>query len=387
MAKTKQKKWTKFHHKVVWFTLSPVFRLYFKLRYRLTVKREKPINEPCLILGNHYTTMDPFMLGLSFKKPVYFVASDDLFSIPVLSPIIKWLVNPIPKTKSKSDLSTIKNTLKVLKEGYSVALFPEGNRSLSGGIWGIDEAIAKLIKLAKVPVLFYHIEGGYGTDPRWGKKLRKGKMTASVTGKMTAEEVKSLSPEEVYAKVCENIYSNDYLSGVKFKSKTRAEYLERALYYCPNCKSFCTLRSEKTNLTCDNCDFTAEYNEDLTFTAKTGDLPFTAVKDWFDFQQTVLKERFDETVFTDVAKTRIIDGHKRKKLIDCTLTANKNSVTVSSNLTTNTFNYEDLYGVTVLGKRKINYYLPDGTALQIKGDDRFNAIKYLNLYEFYKSED
>lgn len=384
MAKKKQKKWTKFHHRVVWALLASVFRLFFRLRYRLKIKREKTRKEPCLILANHYTTMDPFMVGAAFNRPVYFIASDDLFSIPVLSPIIKWLVNPIPKTKSKSDLSTIKNTLKVLNEGYSVAVFPEGNRSLSGGLWHIDESIAKLIKLAKVPVLFYHIEGGYGTDPRWGKKLRKGKMTAGVTKVLSAEDIKALTPDEIYAKVLENLYSTDYLSGVKFKSKHRAEYLERALYYCPNCKSFCTLHSDKTHLTCKNCGFSAEYNEDLTFSVKEGESPFTVVKDWFDYQRIALKGRVSEVVFTDDAKTRIIDGHKRKKLIPCSITADKSGVTVSSNSTKTTFDYKDLYGVTVLGKRKINYYISDGTVLQIKGDDRFNAIKYLDLYKLTK---
>ena len=44
--------------------------------------------------------------------------------------------------------------------------------------------------------------------------------------------------------------------------------------------------------------------------------------------------------------------------------------------------FEDLYGVTILGKRKINFYLPDGKTLQLKGSKRFNSVKYLHLYEF-----
>ena len=46
------------------------------------------------------------------------------------------------------------------------------------------------------------------------------------------------------------------------------------------------------------------------------------------------------------------------------------------------FYFEDLLGVSVLGKNKLNVYYKD-EVYQIKGDKRFNAVKYLNFYHRY----
>jgi 1-acyl-sn-glycerol-3-phosphate acyltransferase len=124
--------------------------------------------------------MDPFFLALSFKFPVYYFASDDIFNIPVASPIIRYLVAPIPKSKSVADLQSVRDGLQILREGGCVGVFPEGNRTLSGKLWPIEKGIAKFVKLSKVPLILYNIKGGYGSDPRWGTKVRRGKMTGEV---------------------------------------------------------------------------------------------------------------------------------------------------------------------------------------------------------------
>ena len=71
--------------------LRPIFRLHFKLRYRYNGKKSGLKRGAYLIISNHQTTMDPFMLSTSFKFPVYFIASDDIFNLKV-SPIIRYLV-------------------------------------------------------------------------------------------------------------------------------------------------------------------------------------------------------------------------------------------------------------------------------------------------------
>ena len=55
-------------------------------------------------------------------------------------------------------------------------------------------SITKLIKLLKLPVLIYRIEGGYLTSPRWSKKLRRGKVRGYVYSTWTYDEYKDLSP-------------------------------------------------------------------------------------------------------------------------------------------------------------------------------------------------
>ncbi len=390
-SKRKNKKWIKFRHKVVFNLLRPVFYLYFKIKYGLKVtKDEKKVSTPALIMSNHSTTMDPFILGCSFKRPIYYIASDDLFTIPFASKLIKWLVNPIPKSKSKSDLGTIRSTLKVLNEGGTVAVFPEGNRTLFGTNWEIDLSTAKFAKICKVPLVLYKINGGYGIDPRWGNKIRKGKMTAGIVKVISAEEVERLSTNELLEVINKELTTTDLNSGVKFKHPRRAEFLERALYYCENCGSFNSIYSKKDKIYCKNCSFIAKYNEDLSLSNLSGKLSVFNTGEYLDLQREKLKEYLDiedSVLFFDKkVKARLIYDKKRHKLGKVDIFGYKNGVEVDTKKERTFYEFNSLYGATILGKRKINFYLDGNKTLQIKGSKRFNGIKYLHSYQFNKEK-
>ena len=102
-------------------------------------------------MGNHTINLDPILVALSFREPIYYVASDMLFSIPVISKILVYLVQPISKAKYKADTETVKNMIKVARSGGSIGVFPEGNRTFSGRIMYMPYSISKLIKLLKLP--------------------------------------------------------------------------------------------------------------------------------------------------------------------------------------------------------------------------------------------
>ena len=148
--KKKKNLWVKKRHARVFaflrFALAPIMRI--KYRYK-PVKSDLP-EGPYLILSNHQASMDPFWVSKSFRFPIYFFASDDIFNLKI-SPLIEYLVAPIPKSKSLTDLKAVKDVLRVLKEGGAVGIFPEGNRTIGGGQWEVTDASAKLVKVSKVP--------------------------------------------------------------------------------------------------------------------------------------------------------------------------------------------------------------------------------------------
>lgn len=389
MANTKRKKWQRKHHKFTFALLRGLFKPFFRLRYRLKPnKDEKKVPSPALIMANHQTTYDQFIVACSFKRPIYFVASEDLFLNPVLGPLMKNFMKPISKSKSKSDLSAVRNMLKVLKEGGTVALFPEGNRTFSGGSWKIDISTAKLAKTAKVPLVLYKIDGGYGTDPRWGGKIRRGKMSAGTVEIIPTEQVQQMPLEQLYQKIVDTLRSNDYESDQKFKSRKRAEYLERALYYCPNCNSFESLYSKGNYLYCKNCEMVAEYTLDLKIKAVDGVLPYSTVYEWYNAQKEKLKIAIlngCEIEFNQKGlKARLIYDKKWHGQGKVDIFANKQGFKVKTDKQKYAFDWQELDGVTVLGKKKINFYLPDGTTLQLVGDKRFCALRFLFLYEIIR---
>ena len=89
----KQNTWVKPRHKYIFAFLRTLFRPYVRLKYHITPE-PFPASEdrPYLIVFNHQTGFDQFFVGMAFEGPVYYVASEDLFSMGLLSKLLRWAV-------------------------------------------------------------------------------------------------------------------------------------------------------------------------------------------------------------------------------------------------------------------------------------------------------
>ena len=178
----KQKQWTHPRHKVITeiarFLLAP----YCRWRYGITVEPFAAQGDrPYLVLYNHQTPFDQFFVGMAFQGPIYYMATEDIFSLGWISSVLKWLVNPIPIRKQTTDIQAVMNCMRIAREGGTIAIAPEGNRTYSGRTEYMNPAIGGLVKKLKLPVALLRIEGGYGVEPRWSSVIRKGKMKAYVS--------------------------------------------------------------------------------------------------------------------------------------------------------------------------------------------------------------
>jgi 1-acyl-sn-glycerol-3-phosphate acyltransferase len=86
-----------------------------------------------LLCTNHIDNLDPPVVGISVKRPVSFMAKEELFRAPLLKTILP-NVNAFPVKRGLSDREALRKGLKILKEGNVVGLFPEGTRSKTGEI-------------------------------------------------------------------------------------------------------------------------------------------------------------------------------------------------------------------------------------------------------------
>ena len=178
-TETKKKTWMKKRHGVVFALLRNPIWWYTKLRYNITVDKFADDNRQYLILMNHQTAFDQFFVCFAFKRPIYFIATEDIFSLGWISKALRWLVAPIPIKKQTTDINAVMNCIKIAREGGTIALAPEGNRTYCGRTVYINPAIASMAKKLKMPIALFRIEDGYGIQPRWSEKIRKGKMLKS----------------------------------------------------------------------------------------------------------------------------------------------------------------------------------------------------------------
>jgi 1-acyl-sn-glycerol-3-phosphate acyltransferase len=101
--------------------------------YRIEVigKENIPSEGGVLLCANHISNLDPLIVGITTKRPVHFMAKDELFSVPVLGKIVS-NVNAFPVKRGMSDREALRKGLAILKEGKVLGLFPEGTRSKTG---------------------------------------------------------------------------------------------------------------------------------------------------------------------------------------------------------------------------------------------------------------
>ena len=92
-----------------------------------------PATGGALVLSNHQSNLDPVVIGLVCERRLNYVARQTLFRFPPF----RWLINSldaIPIDREGSGLGGLKETLKRLKRGEMVLLFPEGTRTPDGEV-------------------------------------------------------------------------------------------------------------------------------------------------------------------------------------------------------------------------------------------------------------
>ena len=383
----KNKKWILPRHKIVVPFLRELFRPVAVWMYHIKIEKFKEEKgRQYLVLANHQTGFDQFFPSFAFKQHLYYVASEDIFSMGWLSKLIQWIANPIPIKKQVTDIRAVMNCMKVAKEGGSIAMFPEGNRTFSGETVYMNPAIGGLAKKLGLPIAFFKIEGGYGIQPRWSDVRRKGKMRAYVASVLEPEAYKNWSNEELYQYITKTLYQNEANTENSYHHKELAQYVERVLYVCPHC-GITHFESHGDTVECMSCHRKAKYQPDTSF---TGDFSFRFMLDWYRYQEDYVNgldtlALTKEPLIRDTCSLFEVALYSKKQPVAEGLTLDLyGDRMMFSGSFTKTFRFDEIQNITILGKNKLNLYHGD-SVYQIQADKRFNALKYLHLYHRYKN--
>jgi 1-acyl-sn-glycerol-3-phosphate acyltransferase len=97
-----------------------------------------PKDGPLLVVSNHIHNADPVIVCIATPRPVYFMAKEELMTIPVIGRLIRW-GGAFPVARGKADRQSIRRAIATLDQGIAVGMFPEGTRSKT---WQMKEALA-----------------------------------------------------------------------------------------------------------------------------------------------------------------------------------------------------------------------------------------------------
>lgn len=388
----KRENWIKPRHRIVLKIVRVLLKPYCRWKYGIKADFfPDQKNRPYLILMNHQTPFDQFFVGIAFPEPVYYMASEDIFSNGWVSSLIRWLVAPIPIKKQTTDISAVMTCLRVAREGASIAIAPEGNRTYSGRTEYMNPAIAGLARKMRLPIALFRIEGGYGVQPRWSDGTRKGKIHAYVSQVIEPEEYAAMSADELAEKIRIGLQVDEAVADGLFKSNKRAEYLERAVYVCPYC-GLSKWESHGNEAECTTCRRKILYGEDKRISGVGFDFPFPFMAQWYEYQMDFVNsldvmQHLDAPLFRDTADLWEVILNKQKKSLrkGSSVSLYGDRVVVDEGREVpGVFPFEEVTAVTVLGRNKLNIY-HNNMVYQFKGGKRFNALKYVNIYYRHKN--
>jgi 1-acyl-sn-glycerol-3-phosphate acyltransferase len=134
------------------------------LRWRATGRRNVPESGGVLLISNHLSYLDVFFLGIPLRRPLNYVARSTLF-VPVLASLMR-SVGGFPIQREGIGASGLKETLRRLRAGGIVTLFPEGTRSADGELGPLKSGIAVLVSRTHVPVVPVGLAGTFEVWPR-----------------------------------------------------------------------------------------------------------------------------------------------------------------------------------------------------------------------------
>jgi 1-acyl-sn-glycerol-3-phosphate acyltransferase len=155
--------------------LQPVFHLYFRMS---RIGREHiPQEGPVILAANHRSFLDPFVIGCLVRRPVYFVAKQELFRKPWQA----WLLNSLgafPIDRGNADQDAMATARHILERGDVVVIFPEGTRVRPGGLGQPKRGVGRLALETGAPVVPIAVIGTEAVRRGWRIRPHKVRLRA-----------------------------------------------------------------------------------------------------------------------------------------------------------------------------------------------------------------
>ncbi len=196
----KEKKHSLFD-RFVYIFCNSVTRLFAIVYFRFRVHKSEryPLDGPVLICANHQSHMDPILVANGCTRYVGFVARESLFKFKPFG----WLITTLGAFPINRDggIAGIKETLKRLKRGEVVLIFPEGTRTPNGTIQNFKSGFCAIARRSKVPIVPVAIDGAYDAWPKNAALPRPRSIKLKVGHPIMFDEYNSLTDTEITERV------------------------------------------------------------------------------------------------------------------------------------------------------------------------------------------
>ena len=363
--------------------LRPAGYLVAKLKLGYKYKKATNLPENYIILSNHVTDYDPILVGLSFPKQMYYVASEHITRWGWIYKVLHFLFEPIIRYKATVAASTVMDILRKVRKGNNVCIFAEGVRTWDGVTAPVVPATAQLVKSARCGLVTYRIEGGYFASPNWASSgnTRRGRLYGAPVEIYTKEDLAKMSVEEIDEIIKRDLHEDAYerqkAEMRPYRGKKLAEGMESLVFLCPKCRAHNTLTSNKDTVTCSACSHSFTYD-------KYGMLHGIDYKTVYELNQWQ-REELAKDVANGIAYTVpeaylfTIEGHELKEVSRNAAQITTEAITVGDTV----IPLSSISDMGMHGRRTLIFSTTDNY-YELKVPKEKNIIQFMYYREFVK---
>jgi glycerol-3-phosphate dehydrogenase (NAD(P)+) len=182
--------------------MQPFFHLYFRLS---RIGREHiPTSGPVIFASNHRSFLDPFVIGVLSRRPIYYVSKSEIFK----NPLVAWFVSSLgafPVRRGAGDPEMMATAKAILERGDCLLIFPEGTRTRPGSLGRPKRGVGRLALETGAPVVPVALIGTEAVRKGW--RIRPKKVRARIGRPLTFPKVDDVSPQ-LAAAVTDRIWPN-----------------------------------------------------------------------------------------------------------------------------------------------------------------------------------
>ncbi len=235
---TKNKRY-RYHQMIMFFMRAALWALP-GVRFSLNNKYGEKFDKPAVIIANHQSHLD-LLCMMMLNPKVVLLTTDWVWKNPIYGVIIRFAeFYPVSDGYDKN----VERLQNLVKRGYSVVVFPEGTRSVTGEIIRFHKGAFQLAQALNIDILPIFIHGAHDVMPKNDFVLREGKLYVEIGQRMPISEAKSMDAKDLrtqchdyYIKHLEEIRKEredvDYvLPFVRYKYIYKGNDVERSVRAC-----------------------------------------------------------------------------------------------------------------------------------------------------------
>jgi len=189
-----------FHPVVVWSRLMCIFTL---CPVKIIGKEKLDRKQSYIFISNHQGIYDVFLL-FQIGQPIKWVMKQSLRKIPFIGIACEaagYIF--VDKSSPQAAAKTIREAEEKLKNGASVALFPEGSRTRTGKIGAFKKGAYQMALDLKLPIVPVTINGSYDVMPIDNYLINPAKMEMIIHDPIEINGIASDNLRELAVKIRE----------------------------------------------------------------------------------------------------------------------------------------------------------------------------------------